>query len=140
MTKLPWLALGLLLLAYTTFSWFLYAAHVTWLAWAAVLVFTLAEALLLTTFSKGVRALIRSWLTSDVGYFTTIICAAFLVVIALVWVRIFSYVVMVLAAELLARLELQQWQQSRWRSFVILSLVSFTGLGLGLGIGYLFRM
>ncbi|TVQ23815.1 MAG: hypothetical protein EA367_02080 [Leptolyngbya sp. DLM2.Bin15] len=139
MTKLPWLALGLLLLAYTTFSWFLYAAHVTWLAWAAVLMFTLAEALLLTTFSKGVRSLVRSWLASDVGYFTTIICAAFLVVIALVWVRVFSYVVMVLAAELLARLELQQWQKGRWQSFVILSLVSFAGLGLGLGMGYLLR-
>jgi hypothetical protein len=140
MSKLPWLALGLLLLAYTTFSWFLYASHVSWLAWSAVLVFTLGEALLLTTFSRSLRRLVRSWLLSDIGYFTTIVCVAFLAAIALLWIRVFSYVVMIVASELLARLELQQCQCSRWQSFVVLSLVSFAGLGLGLGSGYLLRL
>ena len=136
MKKFPWLALILLLAAYATFSWFLYASNVTWLAWTGVLVFTLAEALLLTTFSKGLRILIRTWLTSDIGYFTTIVCSAFLVAIALVWIRVFSYVLVVLSAELLARLELQQRRCNRWQSFVVLTVVSFTGLGLGLGAGY----
>jgi hypothetical protein len=133
----PWIALTLLLVAYATFSWFLYASNVTWLAWTAVLVFTLAEALLLTTFSRGLRRLIRGWLISDVGYFVTIICSAFLVVIILVWVQVFSYILVLIAAELLARLELQQHRCNRWQSFLVLTIVSFIGLGLGLSAGYL---
>lgn len=137
LNKVPWLSLALLLLAYATFSWFLYVSHVSWLAWAGVIMFTLAEALLLTTFSRGLRLVFRQWLTSDIGYFTLIIFGAFLVAIALVWIRIFSYIVVVVSSEVLARLELQQLGCNRWQSFIVLSLLSFVGLGIGLGASYL---
>jgi hypothetical protein len=137
--SLPWLSLLLLLTAYSTFSWFLYKSlDVTWVVWLLVLSLTLLEALLLTTLSKGLRLFVRSWLTSDVGYFASIIFMAMFVVFALVWVKVFSYVLVVVCAELLARLELQSAAFKRWQSFWILTGVSITGLALGLAADYWF--
>lgn len=135
--KSPILSLILLFAAYTTFSWFLHRSNVSWLAWVIVIGFSLGEALLLTAFASGLRSLIRSWLESDVGYFSTVICSAFLVAIALVWFKVFSYILVVVAAELLARLDLLNAGCHRWKTFWILTLVSLAGLMVGLIATYL---
>lgn len=137
LAKVPLLSLALLFAAYTTFSWFLHSANINWLAWFAVASFSLVEALLLTTFSGGLRLIVRSWLESDVGYFTVVILGAFLMAVALVWIKVFSYILVVVAAELLARLELQNVGYHRWRAFFILTSVSFAGLAVGLAADYL---
>lgn len=128
----PWLSLPLLLAAYATFSWFLHDSNVSWLAWGAIITFTLLEALLLTAFSQGFRSIIRGWLLSDAGYFAAIICGAILAAFALIWIKIFSYILVVVSAELLARLDLQNIGCNKWRTFVLLTLVSFSGLAVGI--------
>lgn len=126
-----WLSLLLLLAAYTTFSWFLYHATVTWFVWLLAGLFALGQALLLTAFSDGFKALINAWLRSDAGYFTTVMIAALFVAIAFVWVDIFGYILVLLAAEALARLDLQNAGLNRTQSLVILTMTSLSGFGIG---------
>ncbi|NJL37329.1 MAG: hypothetical protein HC840_09845 [Leptolyngbyaceae cyanobacterium RM2_2_4] len=134
---LPWLSLGLLLAAYSTFSWYVYHLTVTWAVWVSVIGFALLQAVFLTTLTQGLRSMIGRWLSSDTGYFTTVISFAFLATTVLVWIHIFGYIITVIAAEVLARLDLQNRGFSQVQSLAILTLVSLTGLGIGWVASYL---
>ncbi len=131
MQKLPWISLLLLLTAYTSFSWFVTHSAASWLAWALVISFTLLQALLLTTLFARLRIFARRWLRSDLGYFCLVLISAISVTFALVWFRVFGYCLVVLAAEILARLDLQNSGYTRAQSLAVLTIVSFTGLVLG---------
>ncbi|MEM9448413.1 MAG: hypothetical protein AAGA75_07750 [Cyanobacteria bacterium P01_E01_bin.6] len=130
----PWISLSLLFASYSTFSWFLYNATVNWLIWALVIVLSLFEALLLTTFTDGLKSIIDSWLQSDLGYFTSVIIGALLLAVALVWINLFGYVLVLLASEMLARLDLQNFGCNRFQSLLILTGISLLGLFLGQSI------
>ncbi|NJN58876.1 MAG: hypothetical protein HC879_15950 [Leptolyngbyaceae cyanobacterium SL_5_9] len=134
---LPWLSLGLLLAAYSTFSWYVYHLTVTWVVWVSVIGFALLQAVFLTTLTQGLRSVIGRWLSSDTGYFVTVIGLAFLATTVLVWIHIFGYIITVIAAEVLARLDLQNRGFSQVQSLAILTLVSLTGLGIGWVASYL---
>lgn len=129
--KLPWVSLAILLVAYATFSSFLAHAAITWLAWAIVLAFTLLQALLLTTLFDGLKALLSRWLRSDVGYFTLIIVFSLGVTVVFLWFRVFGYILVLVASEVLVRLDLQSSGFSRVQSLIILSFFSLSGLALG---------
>lgn len=131
MQRIPWISFGLLLAAYSTFSWFLYSLTLSWAVWALVIAFALFQALLLTALADSLKALIDRWLRSDLGYFTSIVIAALLVAIIFVWIRIFSYILVVVAAETLARLDLQNAGFSRAHSLIFLTVISLAGLALG---------
>jgi hypothetical protein len=129
----------MLFAAYATFSWFLThwflnagAAWIAvWASWAFVLMLTLLQALLLTTWFDGMKLFFRRWLKSDVGYFSLIIVGALSVTVALVWFRIFGYFLVVVASEVLARLDLQNYSYTRWQALLVLTLVSLLGLAVG---------
>lgn len=134
------MSLAILFAAYTTFSWFLthstvgwFSTHSTviWLAWALVLAFTLLQALLLTTMFDGFKAFFGSWLKSDMGYFTLIIVVSLGVTIIFLWFRVFGYILVLIAAEVLARLDLQNAGFSRVQALIILSVFSLSGLAVG---------
>ncbi len=129
--KIPWLSLLLLLLAYSSFSWFLYRATVTWVVWLLAFMFALLQAMLLTTFSNELKRVLSIWIKSDAGYFSTIIVFAFLVAVAFVWIQTFSYILVVVAAEMLARLDLQRAEFGRSQALSLLTLVSLSGLAVG---------
>ncbi|MGF1497998.1 MAG: hypothetical protein ACFB8W_14420 [Elainellaceae cyanobacterium] len=131
MLNLPWLSFGLLLATYSTFSWFLHETTDTVIVWVLAIAFALFQALLLTAFSDRLRAVIDTWLESDVGYFTTVVVVALFVAFAFVWFRIFSYLLMTVAAEMLARLDLQSVGFNRFQSLIILTVLSFAGLLTG---------
>ncbi|MBE9178419.1 hypothetical protein IQ268_07430 [Oculatella sp. LEGE 06141] len=131
MKNLPWLSLALLLAAYSTFSWFLYHSTAPWLVWTFAFVLAFGQALLLTTFSEGFRVFLGRWLESDVGYFTVVLCSAFLVAFALVWIQMVGYIVVLVASEVLARLDLQNTGFSRSQSLGVLTTVSLVGLAIG---------
>lgn len=131
--RLPLLSLAILLAAYTTFSWFLIHSTATWLAWSLVLAFTLLQALLLTTLFDGLKLFIGSWLKSDVGYFTLIIVASLGLTVIMVWFKVFGYFLVLIAAEVLARLDLQNAGYNRVQALLILTLFSLTGLAIGWG-------
>lgn len=131
MNRFPWLSLTILFAAYTTFSWFLTHSTITWLAWAVVLTFTMMQALLLTTMFDGLRAFISRWLRSDVGYFTLIMVTSLGITIVFLWFQVFGYFLVLIAAEILARLDLQNAGFNRVQALVILSIFSFCGLAVG---------
>lgn len=133
---LPWLSLSLLLAAYSTFSWYVYHLTITWVVWLCVIGFAVLQALLLTTFAQGFKAMVGRWLSSDTGYFTTVLSLAFLATTVLVWAHVFGYLITVIAAEVLARLDLQNRGFSRAQSLFILTLVSLTGLVIGWVVSY----
>ncbi|WP_416670876.1 hypothetical protein [Egbenema bharatensis] len=129
--KLPWLSLTVLFAAYTTFSAFLTHETVTWLAWVIVLAFTVFQALLLTTLFDGLKMLLARWLKSDVGYFTLIMLFSLGVTIVFLWFRVFGYILVLIASEVLARLDLQNAGFNRFQALIILSIFSLTGLAVG---------
>jgi len=127
----PLLSAVLLLLAYGSFSWFIsHQAAGLWV-WSAAIAFTLAQAFLLTTYSKGFKSAMDIWLRSDLGYFACVILGALFIAFAFIWIRIFGYILVVLAAEILMRLDLQLIGFNRVQSWLILTLVSFSGLAVG---------
>jgi hypothetical protein len=139
--QVPWLSLSILFASHATFSWFLthwFSTHVDqaiaeWAVWALVLSFTLLQALLLTTLFDGVKRFFRRWLRSDVGYFSLILLTSMSVTAALVWFKIFGYFLVLVSAEILARLDLQNAKLNRWQSLAVLTLVSILGLAAGWG-------
>ncbi|NJR40890.1 MAG: hypothetical protein HC781_21205 [Leptolyngbyaceae cyanobacterium CSU_1_4] len=142
MKKIPWLSLGILFSAYATFSWFLThwvisrinAGQAVWAVWALVLSCTLLQALLLTTLFDGVKHFFRKWLKSDIGYFSLIMLGSLGVTAALVWFKLFGYVLVLVSAEILVRLDLQNAHLNRWQSLAVLTLVSVAGLAVGWGV------
>lgn len=128
---IPCLSLFLLLASYGTFSWFLYRSTVTWVVWLAVLVLALLQALLLTALATDFKSFLSGWLKSDTGYFVSIIVAACFVAVIFVWIQVFGYILMLLAAEMLARLDLQNLGYTRFQSLAILTVVSLLGLWVG---------
>lgn len=131
MKKLPWLSLVLLFSAYTTFGWFLISATATLLVWILVFVLTLCQALLLTTWFDGLRRFLSAWLRSDMGYFVLIIICAIGFSAALVWFKTFGYFLVLVSAEILARLDLQNAGFTRLQALVLLTLFSLSGLVAG---------
>jgi len=126
-----WVSLPLLLAAYTSFSWFLYQNTENWVAWALAMVFAIVQALLLTAWSRGLRRFFRNWLQSSLGYFSLVVLGAMSIAVVLVWYHIFEYILVVVAAEILARLDLQQAKLGRWQSLGILTVISVLGLSIG---------
>jgi len=129
--KFPFASLLLLLTAYGTFSWFLYQSTAPWSVWVGMAVFALAQALLLTALSRGLRSAIRGWLKSDIGYFSVVLIGAFSIALVLVWFNVFEYILLVMATEVLARFDLQTIGLNRWQSLVVLTIVSLLGLSIG---------
>ncbi len=128
--RIPWLSLLLLLAAYSIFSWFLIRTLGS-LAWLLAAGIAIAQALLLTTWLNGLKRFARLWLRSDIGYFTLILLLSLGSTLALVWSKTAGYCLVILSAELLARLDLQNAGYNRWQSLLMLMLVSSVGLWLG---------
>jgi len=118
----------LLLVTYIMLSWFLYQTTAPWLVWVLALVFAIVQASLLTTLSEGLRRFISNWLKSDLGYFSIIALGAFSITIILVWFHVFEYFLMVVGAELLASLVLQNADLNRWHSLGVLTINSIVDL------------
>ncbi|HEY9639423.1 MAG TPA: hypothetical protein V6C57_03010 [Coleofasciculaceae cyanobacterium] len=140
MKKIPWLSLTLLLAAYITFSWFLTHTFtqfltfstITYWAWGIVLGLTILQTLLLTTLFDPFKRVVSRWLRSDTGYFTLIIGISFGAVIAFIWYTVTGYFLVLIAAEILARLDLQNAKFSRLQALTILTVISMLGLAIGL--------
>ncbi|WP_421658132.1 hypothetical protein [Leptothermofonsia sp. ETS-13] len=61
----------------------------------------------------------------------SIFMLAILATIILFWLHVFLYILTIIAAEALARVDVQTAGFENWQAFVILLLVSLTGLFLG---------
>jgi len=133
------LSFSLLMAAYSIFSWALYTIMPPTHVWAIALGIGVVQAALLTTFSRGLKRFIEKWLRSDIGYFSIVVIVAFSITIVLVWYQVFEYVFILVGAEILMRLDLQNAGFNRWHSLLVLLLGATIGLGLGWGAHYTFE-
>ncbi len=123
--KIPWGSLILLLLTFALLGWYLSSYHPIWSFWSFVAVVTATMAII-----WGGNSLLRWLKIGSQGLFfslglTLVACLAVLVS------GLFAQVVMLLAAELLARIQLQSAGFSKNHTLWVLTAVA--GLGLGLG-------
>ncbi len=138
--KLPILSLSLLLVAYISFGWFLSDPRFPELkvfqmsisipmVFAITWIWIICSAFIspLTSFNR----FIARWFTSDTVAFMSIFMLAILATIILFWLHVFLYILTIIAAEALARVDVQTAGFENWQAFVILLLVSLTGLFLG---------
>jgi hypothetical protein len=131
MKRLPihWIALAVLWLTYTLLGWHLSAYHFIWL----ILSF-LATALLNLSLTKEGRE-IGELFSFGPRSLITIFLLSTAVTLAVAASSVFALILILLAAELLARVELQVAGLDRSRAFWIMLLLASLGLGVGWWFG-----
>lgn len=135
--RLPKLSLALLLIAYINLGKFLSAFPSPLVPWSIAIASILSLAGLLALPWGGESGLITRSLRSDTATFTVIIILSALISVVLLWWHVFLYILLVVSAEILARIDLQAAYCKSAKVFWILSLISCLGLGLGWIINFL---
>ncbi|MBW4521127.1 MAG: hypothetical protein KME16_15695 [Scytolyngbya sp. HA4215-MV1] len=137
--KLPWLSFTLLLVSYTCFGWFIsdrfgwfFASttlpKVVWLlafAWAFFI-----DTAFIAPLTYGSR-LVARWFRSDTVAFLTVFSVIAGFMMLLFWLQIFAYIVLIISAEALARVDMQTDGFSPKQAFWFLAILSLLGLICG---------
>ncbi|MEL6136426.1 MAG: hypothetical protein AAFR42_03305 [Cyanobacteria bacterium J06628_6] len=131
MFKLPWLSALLLILACVAFSAWLTRQGSDLSGWYSAIAYTIVQAACLSIGWKPVRRLFLLGFKSDVGYSIMALFSASLAVVIVVWIQTVSYFLVMLAAALLLRVDLLTRDIGNLLSFMVLTLISWLGLGLG---------
>lgn len=157
--NIPWLSLILLVLVYGVFGWlytpwfefFLKGGELLgWvieedlafvlvyglgLVWILIIVVAFTAPVTLMTFGIG------SWLkfTSEVKAFLAVLFGALAFALVIQWFTFFARLFVLLAAAMLARLDLQAAGYSRWLSTVILACLSLAAFASGVLAFYVWR-
>lgn len=97
------------------------------LAFSWIIVSSIAFMAPLTSFS----AFVNRWFQSDTVAFTAIFLLAAMAAVALYWLHVFTQILTILAAETLARIDLQTRDVNGMQSFWLLTTVCLIGLGFG---------
>lgn len=127
--KTPWLSLLLFLLTFTSIGWYLSAYNPIWSFWSLVAVFLITVGIIwfgddvLRWIGVGSQGLFV------VSGLTIVACLAVLAS------GLFSQVVILLAAEFLARVEMKSAGFSKNHSFCVLAIAAGLGLCLGWATG-----
>lgn len=130
------LSLTLLFLTYSTFGWMIWVRHIAYSTLTIAIVIVFLFAWLLTSPLSNTQQLILRWFRSDQVAFFSIIFFSFIFVVIITWLHLFSNALILLAAEALARLDLQTQGYKKWKAFGILALVSLGGLVFGLSLRF----
>lgn len=130
MTKRRWLSFFILLIAYITFGWFLKSEQASSLSWILSIAFAISQAAILTLLWRPAREFALLGFQSDAGYFVMVLCLASLAVAALAWLHVFAYLLVMVAAALLVRVDLLAMELGNILSFLALAGIPMLGLGL----------
>jgi uncharacterized protein involved in propanediol utilization len=133
--KLPWLSLALLLASHITFGKLLASANHSWAALGFAIAWSLGLAILFIDPLTRLRRLILRWFSSDTVAFCALIAAAALASIVMNWFKLFVPIILILAAESLARIDILTAEYNNLQACFILTLTSWIGLGLGWTLG-----
>lgn len=135
--RVPWISLGLLLVAHVALGWFLLEPgslvdpSFAKLAWAGILVFDLIVVGTLTASPNTYRAKLVRWTSSSEGRLFSVILLALSIATFLVLVRLFGYVLIISLSLSLARLDMLAAGFKDFPVLMVLLLVSTLGFGLG---------
>lgn len=135
--KVTWVALVLLLVTCLSLGWDLFEANLYLLSKGIICFGLIILCLCLTTPIKLLQQPITTWFASDFRTFLSIVLGSCLIVVIATSVETFTQLLLLSSATLLARIELRTAHFKDWQAFVILVLVSFSGLGIGGGMNYL---
>ncbi|MGB0563614.1 MAG: hypothetical protein ACPGVO_17700 [Spirulinaceae cyanobacterium] len=131
--KVPLLSLGILWLIYAVLGWLLAKQTNFWLLWVLAACLIVLLGLVFTAPSSMVRNVFYGLFQSDSRAFFSVILTALTVVAMVHWSTQSIYLIVLLAAGSLARLELQGADYGEWQSFTLLTLMSLAGFAAGLG-------
>jgi hypothetical protein len=152
--KFPWLSLSLLLLTYGVFGWIVAQSLTLWsfalieqgktwgwfleedtasgiiylLEIAAILLISLALTMPITLLT----IFFGTWLKSDTSTMLSILGWSFLFVIVVRWISTFIRFLVLFAAAVLLRLDLQEAGYNKWQTFFVLIVACFFGFGSGI--------
>ncbi len=129
--RLPWTSLGLLLAAYSTLGWVLFAAYAPWYAWVVIVVGIFLLVGYLTASWLNIRDSIGLLFQSDARAFVVAVTVAFLSVVMIAWFHLFAHALLLVCAVILARLDAETLGWRDRKAFWILFIVCMVGLVLG---------
>ena len=129
--KSSWVSFTLLLVTYIILGWLLSALHEHWLVWLMVVVGVLLVIAALSTPWSTITNGLNSLLKSDSKIFFAAIALAFLLFAIVCMLHIFAYALIVIAVNILAKIDAQTSGLSARQAFLILAIVSLAGLELG---------
>ena len=127
----PLFSAVLLLLANMAFGFFLHTEYNSALyPWMAATLYVVLECSALSIAWKPMRNFVLLGFQSDVGYTCMALGIASFAVVALAWVQISTYFLMMLSAAILLRIKLYTERGGPLLSFLILTMLSIGGLAL----------
>lgn len=120
------------MLVYLTYGRFLHAAEVEYASYVWILsgLFAIAQAATLTILWQPSQKILLLGFQSDTGYIIMVLLLASIAVAALVEFRMFSYILMLAAASLLARVDTLMIALNNRVAFLIMAFFPLLGLGL----------
>ncbi|NJL82682.1 MAG: hypothetical protein HC890_06480 [Chloroflexaceae bacterium] len=152
LNKLPWLSLILLLLSYCLFGWYFSAtiplgrdlvlANFDRWNWSIapesvdlVIFLGMGSAIILVCLSVTAASFLDiisgNWFKSDARAVASVLVWTFVVVLTICLFEQFVRLLVLLAAALLARIDLQRLGCNRWQTLLVLTLICFAGLSTG---------
>ncbi|HIK06167.1 MAG TPA: hypothetical protein IGS40_15865 [Trichormus sp. M33_DOE_039] len=129
--RIPWMALGLLLLTYTTLGWSLSDLQAPWFVW---FVLVLSLLLLVGTLTAPYSTLAKYSIVlfgSNTKTFVAAVLGAFLFFMMLAWFRVFLDTLLIVSSAILARIDFQSTGFKEGQAFIVTSIFSIVGVGLG---------
>jgi len=130
MPAFPWLSICLVSLANVAFGTLLHESQIAWLTWSVATGYIFLQCGVLSIGWRPVRNFILLGFKSDIGYTSMALAGASLAVVILAWARVSSHFLVMIAAALLLRIDLYTRRIGVKRSFLIMLVVSFIGLGI----------
>ena len=136
-SKIPWLALALLLATNTTIGGFLAAWHEHWSVWVVVALVILLIAAMLSCSWATIRDSFAHLLASDLRTFIVAVLISLLGVLIVFWLHTLAHFLVIVCAFLLVKIDMQVANFSDRQIFRTLGFTSMLGLFLGRATEYL---
>lgn len=129
--RTPWISLSLLLFSYAISGYLLHQFHQSSLIYLLIGGYVLIHLIISIPPVQQIERTLQRWFGSDVIHLISILTAAFFAAVVLVWVGILENLLLILTAEMLARLDLQQAGLNPMQRLMVLTLCLATGLTAG---------
>ena len=129
-TRTVWLSWVLLVLAYSTYGQQLHGTGAEQTVWLASIGFAVVKASLFTLLWRPARRFVLLGFQSDAGYSIMVLVLASLAVLVVVQFRTFAYIVVLVAAAILVRVDCLIQRLDDRQTFLMLLVLPLLGLGL----------
>ncbi len=134
--KIPWFALTLVLLSYSTLGWLIFEEKAQWYVRLITVVTILLSLICINNPWLKLDDYSHIFFKSSARTFVVAILAAFLFFLMIAWFRVFLDTLLILSATILAKIDFQGVGLKPAVTFGCISFCSLLGLGMGVLINY----